>query len=162
MSVTPISESVVLPVEPERAFELFAEGLGSWWPAEYTWAADELEEIAIEPREGGRCFERGPNGFECDWGRVLAWEPPRRLAFTWQIGPDRVPVPDSQRASEVEVRFSAAGQGGTRVDVEHRAFERHGEGGGEYRDGMASDRGWPYMLARYAEVAGSPGGEATA
>jgi uncharacterized protein YndB with AHSA1/START domain len=152
----------VVSAAPERAFELFARELGRWWPAEYTWAADGLEEIAIEPRVDGRCFERGPRGFECDWGRVLAWEPGAGLAFSWQIAPDRVPVPDSDRASEVEVRFSDAGRDATRVNLEHRGFERHGEGGAGYRAGMASERGWPYILARYAEFAGAPGGEASA
>jgi uncharacterized protein YndB with AHSA1/START domain len=83
---------VAAPVE--RAFATFSDGLAGWWPREYTWAQDTLETIAIEPREGGRCFERGPHGFHCDWGRVLAWDPPDRLAFTWQIGPDRVPEPN--------------------------------------------------------------------
>lgn len=156
-----IKEAVVVPAAPERAFALFADELASWWPAEYTWAADGLEQIAIEPRVDGRCFERGPRGFECDWGRVLAWEPGARLAFSWQIGPDRVPVPDSDRASEVEVRFADAGKGATRVELEHRGFERHGEGGADYRAAMASERGWPYILARYADSAEAPAGAAS-
>ena len=99
---------------PERAFDAFTGGLSSWWPAEYTWAQSTLEGIAIEPKEGGRCHETGPHGFSCDWGRVLACEPPQRLVFTWQISPDRTPQPDPE-----------------------------GEG---YRDALASEPGWPFML----------------
>ena len=139
---------------PERAFARFAEELGAWWPREYTWSGDALEAIGIEPREGGMCFERGPHGFRCDWGRMLAWEPPDRLVFTWQIGPSREPVPDPARASEVEVRFAPAAEG-TRVTLEHRDFARHGDAGPGYRDALGSEQGWPYMLAR---VAGSAHG----
>ena len=109
-----------------------------------------LEDIGIEPREGGHCFERGPDGFTCHWGRVLAWDPPARLVFAWQIAPDRVPEPNPAKASEVEVRFDPAGPSGTRVELEHRAFARHGESGDTYRQAMASPEGWPLLLDRYA------------
>jgi uncharacterized protein YndB with AHSA1/START domain len=98
-----IHQIMTVPMSVEHAFKIFAEGLASWWPAEYTWSQDVLETIAIEPGEGGRCFERGPHNFECDWGRVLTWEPPHRLAFTWQISPKREPEPNPAKASEVEV-----------------------------------------------------------
>lgn len=75
----------------ERAFAVFTDGLATWWPREYTWARDVLETIAIEPREGGRCYERGPHNFQCDWGRVLAWNPPHQLVISWQISPRREP-----------------------------------------------------------------------
>jgi uncharacterized protein YndB with AHSA1/START domain len=111
-----------------------------------------LDTIAIEPRAGGRCFERGPHGFECDWGRVLAYDPPRRLAFLWQISPRREPVSDPARASEVEVVFVAEVDT-TRVELTHRGFERHGDGAAEYREAMASEQGWPYLLRCYADAA---------
>jgi len=76
-----------VPVPPRRAFEVFVDEFGSWWPAEYSWSGETLVRIAIEPRTGGMCVEVGPHGFRCDWGRVLAYEPPRRLVFSWQIGP---------------------------------------------------------------------------
>ena len=126
----------------------------AWWPPEYTWAQQSLAEIAIEPAEGGRCYERGPHGFSCDWGRVLAWEPPDRLVFTWQISPQRVPQPDPARSSEVEVRFAAEGASATRVELEHRHFERHGEGADGYRAAMTSEHGWPLLLERFAAAAG--------
>jgi uncharacterized protein YndB with AHSA1/START domain len=140
-----IRHAVSVPVPPERAFVAFVEELGAWWPREYTWSGDVLERIGMEPREGGLCTELGPHGFRCDWGRVLAYEPPHRLVFTWQIGPSREPVPDPARATEVEVRF-----GDGRVELEHRGFDRPGAGGEDYRAGLASDQGWPYMLGRYA------------
>lgn len=138
-----------VPAPANRAFELFTDDLSTWWPAEYTWAQETLETIAIEPEEGGRCFERGPHGFECDWGRVLTWDPPRRLVFTWQISPERVPEPNPNRTSEIEVRFEEEGPSTTRVAFEHRGFARHGDGGAGYRAAMASSQGWPYILDRY-------------
>jgi uncharacterized protein YndB with AHSA1/START domain len=149
----PIRQELTVPVSPDRAFEAFTDDLATWWPPEYTWSAGVLEMIAIEPRTGGRCYERGPHGFSCDWGRVTACEPPARLAFLWQIAPDRTPQPDPDRASEVEVRF-AEQDGSTRVAFEHRAFERHGDEGAAYREGMASDPGWPMLLRRYAAALG--------
>lgn len=147
--VKPIERSVVVPVPRDRAFEHFTSRLHHWWPREYTWSQDVLERIAIEPREGGRCFEEGPDGFRCDWGRVLVWEPPNRLVFRWQIGPDRAPEPDPNRASEVEVRFVEEGPAAARVELEHRGFARHGEGSETYRASLAADEGWTYLLERY-------------
>lgn len=149
-----INHSVVVPVPPDRAYQVFTDGLASWWPAEHTWSGSEaLAAIGIERGAGGLCYEIGPHGFRCDWGRVLVWDPPRRLVFSWQVGPQREPVPDPDRASEVEVRFDVADEGGTRVALEHRGFERHGPGGDEYRRGMSSAQGgWPYLLERFAKT----------
>ena len=144
----PILQAVTVPVPVEEAFSAFV-GLARWWPREYTWAADTLEDIGIEPGEGGLCYERGPHGFTCHWGRVLTWEPPTGLVLAWQISPDRVPEPNPAKASEVEIRFHPAGSG-TRVELEHRALARHGDAGGAYRQGMASPEGWPRLLDRYA------------
>jgi uncharacterized protein YndB with AHSA1/START domain len=145
----PIREAVTVPVPVDQAFAAFAD-LARWWPREYTWAADTLEDIGIKPREGGLCYERGPHGFTCHWGRILAWEPPTRLVITWQIAPDRVPEPNPAKASEVEVRFHPAEPSGARVELEHRALARHGDGADAYRQGMASPAGWPHILGRYA------------
>jgi uncharacterized protein YndB with AHSA1/START domain len=154
VSPPPIRHELTVPVSQGRAFEAFTDGLATWWPPEYTWSAGVLETIAIDPRTGGRCYERGPHGFSCDWGRVTACEPPARLVFLWQIAPDRTPQPDPGRSSEVEVRFADEGGSTTRVALEHRAFERHGDEGGAYREGMASDQGWPELLRRYAAALG--------
>lgn len=143
------TRTVQAPID--RAFALFTEELSSWWPSEYTWSKDTLDTIAIEPAEGGRCFERGPHGFECDWGRVLDWEPPRRLVFSWQISPTRVPEPNPEKASTVEIQFEADGPETTRIAFEHRDFANHGDGSAEYRAAMASPRGWDYILERYED-----------
>lgn len=134
---------------PDEAFARFTDGLGEWWPPEYTWSGSSLVTIEMAPGEGGLCTERGPHGFRCDWGRVVAWEPPARVAFTWQISPSRVPQPDPRLASTVDVRFTAEGDR-TRVDLTHTGFEWHGDGAEHYRDAMASSQGWAAILARFA------------
>jgi len=145
-----VRSSLTVPCTPEHAFAAFTEAFGSWWPPEYTWSQRALEAIGIEPGEGGACFELGPYGFHLDWGRVLAWEPPRRLVFSWQIGATRVPEPDPARSSEVEVRFEPDGDDGTRVELVHRDFARHGEEAAGYRAAMGSEQGWDFILRRFA------------
>jgi uncharacterized protein YndB with AHSA1/START domain len=147
-----LRRSVTVPVDPGHAFDVFATAMAQWWPPEYTWAGPTLQWIGLEPRVGGPCFERGPHGFRCDWGRVLLWQPPRRLVLAWQISPSRAPEPDPERASEVEVGFAADGEGGTRVELEHRHISRHGEGSDAYREAMASPHGWSLILERYAAL----------
>lgn len=134
-----------LPTSAERADAVFTDGFASWYPGEYTWSRDVLETIGIEGRKGGRCFERGPHGFWIDWGRVLVWEPPTRLVFSWQIGPGREPVPDPGGASEVELRFHEEGPHNTRIEYEHRALSRHGGAAEGYLEALSSEQGWPYM-----------------
>lgn len=151
--VPPIRYTVMLPVPVERAFALFTEELTTWWPPEYTWSQDVLEAIVIEPCVGGRCYERGPHGFMCDWGRVLIWDNAHRLVFTWQISPKREPQPDAEKASEIEVHFEREGGDKTRVELEHREFARHGEGAKEYRAALASQEGWGYILECYVAAA---------
>lgn len=143
---------VTVPVARRLAFHAFTWGLGGWWPREYTWSREVLVSIGMEPHAGGLCHETGPFGFTCHWGRVLAWELPRRLVLAWQIGPTRAPEPDPARASVVEVTFTAIGDR-TLVRLTHLGFERHGEGADEYRRGMASPFGWPYILAHYVDQA---------
>jgi uncharacterized protein YndB with AHSA1/START domain len=145
-----MSHEITVSASPERAFAVFTEQMTSWWPPEYTWAQKTLEEIAVEPREGGHCYERGPHGFRCDWGRGVTCEPPARIAFTWQISPQRVPQPDPALASLVEVRFEPGGESGTRVLLAHRHFSRHGEGAEGYEAAMNSPQGWPLLLERFA------------
>ena len=151
MSAAAAHSSVRVALPPEQAFERFTEAFGDWWPPEYTWSRHALERIGIEPGEGGLCYELGPHGFRLDWGRVTAWEPGARLAFLWQIGPTRVPEPDPGRASEVDVRFEADGEGGSRVTLTHAGFERHGDGAEGYRAAMDSPQGWDRILGRFAE-----------
>lgn len=147
-----ISHTVTVELPLEAAFARFVDDLGDWWPREYTWSGDVLEEIGIEPRQGGMCFERGPHGFRCDWGRILAFEAPHRLVLSWQIGPRREPVPDPGRASEVEIRFTEGDGRTTHLELRHHAFDRHGEEGAGYSAALGSERGWPYILGRYADA----------
>ncbi|MGC1215234.1 MAG: SRPBCC family protein [Micromonospora sp.] len=143
-----LRSSLLAPASAEQAFAVFTGALADWWVREYTWSGPEaLAELGIEPRAGGMLYEIGPYGFRSDWGRVLTWDPPRRLVFTWQIGPDRVPVPDPARASEVEVVFAPEGPDRTRVEVEHRDFDRHGEAAEGYRKALTA--GWHDLLCRY-------------
>ena len=144
-----MTHRISVAATPEAAFAAFTEGMTAWWPPEYTWSHKVLQEIGIEPREGGHCFETGPHGFRCDWGRVVTCEPPARIAFTWQISPQRVPQPDPARASLVDVRFAPDGDA-TQVTVVHRHFSRHGEGAPEYEAAMNSGQGWPLLLGRFA------------
>lgn len=148
-----IREEVVVSLPPPRTFGLFTDGVDTWWPRSYTWSGDALVAMVLEPEPGGRCLELGPDGFQCHWGRVLECDAPRRLRFSWQIGPHREPVPDRSLASEVEVTFVAQQEGTTRVVLEHRGFDRHGRLGDAYREALASEHGWPYLLSEFAAAA---------
>lgn len=150
--IAPIRHEVTVDVPPADAFAAFAEGMNAWWPRDLTWSGQLLERIAIEPRVGGHAHEVASGGMRLDWGRVAAWEPPHRLAFSWQVGPARVPEVSPARASQVEVRFDAAPHGRTRVRLVHDGWERHGEGAAAYRDAFDAAGAWPRLLEAYAAV----------
>lgn len=144
--------AVVVAPATDEAFRLFTAGFGRWWPPEFSWSGAELlADIGMEPEVGGALWEYGPYRLRWDWGRILTWQPGELLEFTWQIGADRVPVPDPTRAGAVRVDF-APHRAGTRVEVVHGGWERHGAGGAAYRDDFAM--AWPYALGRYADLAG--------
>lgn len=147
----PIKYHLTVPVSAEQAFEVFVRGLDSWWPEEYTWAGEGLERIAIVPEKNGRCYERGPHGFECDWGRVLRYDPPHSIVFSWQIDPDRVPQPNPEKASEIEILFEDNGSD-TEITFIHRNFEKHGENAESYKEALSSPRGWPYILEKFEKA----------
>jgi uncharacterized protein YndB with AHSA1/START domain len=149
-AVDPVVHQLGVDVGVDDAFATFIDRFSAWWPRESSWSGDVLESMTLDPRPGGLLSEHGPHGFRLDWGRIIAWEPPHRLVFTWQLASDRTPEPNPARASEVEVRFVADGASRTRVELEHRAFDRHGDGAEAYRDGMASADGWPRILEAYA------------
>jgi uncharacterized protein YndB with AHSA1/START domain len=144
-----IHKSLAIPAPAGEAFNRFVHQFRHWWPKEYTWSQQKLRDIFIEPEEGGLCTEIGPHGFRCDWGRVIKYSPPVRIAFKWQIGFDRDPLPDPDKASEVVVDFIADGIRQTTVELHHRAFPNHGEHGDAYRQLMDSTQGWEYILACY-------------
>lgn len=138
---------------PKTAWQAFVDRFADWWPHAYTFSQDALAHIGIEAELGGRCFERDRDGRELAWGTVTAAEPPHRLVFRWQITADRRIEPDPEAASEVQVTFKAADDGGTRVVLEHSGFRRHGGDWRAYRDGMGSEQGWTYCLNRFAQAA---------
>lgn len=144
--------TVGVPIE--KAFRVFTNSFNTWWPRELHIGQAEMAEAILEPREGGRWYERGVDGTECDWGRVLAWEPPHRLLVTWQINGEWQFDPDPQHASEIEVRFIAEGPELTRVELEHRLLERL-VGGQALRDGIGVGGGWSSNLERFAKAASS-------
>ncbi|MBJ7411018.1 MAG: SRPBCC family protein, partial [Phenylobacterium sp.] len=115
--------------------------------------AVEIAQSVFEPRVGGRVYDRGVDGSECQWGRVLAYEPPTRIVFTWDISPRWQIETDLARSSEVEVRFIAEAERRTRVELEHRHLDRHGQGWEGLAAGVRADQGWPLYLQRFAEAA---------
>jgi uncharacterized protein YndB with AHSA1/START domain len=148
---TSVQSSIVVEAPVERAFNVFTEGIGSWFPPEYNLLEVEIEERVFEPREGGHIYDRGTDGTECHWGRVLAFEPPSRVVFSWDIDPRWQIETDPDKTSEVEVQFIAESPERTRVELEHRNLDRHGEGWEQTRASVDSEGGWPGCLRRFAE-----------
>ncbi len=134
----------------EEAFQKFIDHFHDWWPAEYTWSQDKLEKIYIDGSEGGLCTEIGPHGFRGDWGRVTELQPGIKIAMKWQISPRREPIPDPGKASTIQFLFREE-ENNCLIRFEHNDFEKHGEGAAEYREMMASEYGWPYILQRFRE-----------
>jgi len=147
----PIKRSVVVDAPIEHAFEIFTKRFGSFKPVEHNLLAVKIAETVFEPRVGGYLYDRGVDGSECRWARVLAYEPPYRVLLSWNISPRWQIETDPDKASEWEVRFIAETPERTRVEIEHRKFERHGEGWESLRDGVGGDQGWPLYLQRYSE-----------
>ena len=147
-----VTKTITVRAGREHAFAVFTERFFTWWPKSHHIGDADLADAIIEPREGGRWYERGVDGAECDWGRVLAWEPPGRLLLSWHLQGDWHYDPDPARASEIEVRFVAESADVTRVELEHRHLERHDEPE-EVRSGIDSPGGWSGILAAYAEQA---------
>jgi uncharacterized protein YndB with AHSA1/START domain len=147
-----VKRSVTVNASPERAFDVFTTGFSSWWPIESHHIGDTMAvDVVIEPRAGGRWFERDAEGAECVWGFVTAFEPPRRLVLTWHLTPEYKFDPDPDRASEIEVRFTPQ-DGATLVELEHRGFERHAEGGPRIRETVSGTGGWTELLEIYSKA----------
>jgi uncharacterized protein YndB with AHSA1/START domain len=152
---TSVTSSITVEAPAERAFSVFTDEFGSWFPREYNLLAVDIAERTFEARAGGRITDTGSDGTTCSWGRVLAYEPPERVVFSWDISPQWQVEGDPGKTSEVEVRFIPESDGVTRVELEHRHLERHGDGWEQLRDSIAGEGGWPGCLAKYAERVGA-------
>ena len=149
-TATSVQHSITVDAPIERAFEVFTRDFGAFKPPEHNLLSVPIAETIFEPFAGGYLYDRGTDGSECRWARVLAYEPPERVVLTWNIGPTWQIETDPEKVSEWEVRFTAEAADRTRVELEHRHLDRHGEGWEDVRDGVAGDAGWPLYLARYA------------
>ena len=145
----PVRRSIFVNAPQAHAFEVFTSGIGSWWPKTHAIGDAELDKPVIEPREGGRWFQLGLDGSECDIGKVLAWEPPARLLLAWQLDADWHFDPRLQ--TEVEIHFTPEGDG-TRVNLEHRHLERTGDRADEMAEMVGSPGGWTAVLQLYSEA----------
>ncbi len=153
-----VRKSLRVQAPIDRAFSVFVEHMEAWWPATHHIGKTPFEAIFVEPRVGGRWYERDVEGNLCEWGKVLAWDPPHRLTLSWHVGPghdqpDWRADPDPAKASEVEIRFTAEGPGTTRVELEHSKLERHGEGYEQLRALFDGPGAWGHILALYAIAA---------
>jgi uncharacterized protein YndB with AHSA1/START domain len=150
----PIQKSIEVRAEPKRAFEVFTSGMGRWWLRDYSInRGSPIAEVIVEPRVGGRWYERGEDGSECQWGKVLAWEPPGRVEFAWQIqiGDEWRFNPDL--VTELEIRFVPQAGGVTRVELEHRNLDRLAEHAAMAREIFDSPMGWSGLLDAFAREA---------
>jgi uncharacterized protein YndB with AHSA1/START domain len=152
ISAAPVKQSIVVEAPIERAFKVFTEDFGSFKPREHNLLAVPIAETVFEPRVGGSIYDRGIDGSECRWARVLAFEPPHRVLLSWDISPRWQIETDPDKTSEWEVRFIAETPNRTRLELEHRHLERHGDGWEGERQGVEGDQGWPLYLRRFAEL----------
>ena len=145
--------SITVQAPPERAFAVFTTGFSTWCPIESHHIGETMaSEVVMETHAGGRWFERDADGNECDWGYVTEIDPPHRLLLAWHLNPEWGFDPDPAKATEVEVTFTATGDGGTLVELEHRGFEKHGETGVKMRDAVSAPGGWTDLLEMYAKA----------
>ena len=151
-SETLVTKVIVVNVPIAHAFDVFTRRIDLWWPRSHHIGKAEMKEVVIEGCEGGRWYERGVDGSECPWGRVLAWTPPSHVALSWQIDASWSYDPDPERGSRVDVRFSEEAAGRTRVELEHSQLERHLDWK-KVRDSVASPGGWPGILEAFAAKA---------
>jgi uncharacterized protein YndB with AHSA1/START domain len=151
MSIAPIVRTVSVKVSPQRAFDAFTANMGRWWHKDHTIATQPWETVVMEPRVGGKWFERAADGTETQWGKVLAWDPPGRVLLAWQISADWAYDPDL--VTELELSFVDQGNGSTLVTLEHRDLERFGERAAAHSDQLRN--GWPGLLQMYADYAGA-------
>ena len=149
---TAVRTSIEVDAPQQRAFDVFVGDFGRFKPREHNLLQSPIAETVVEAHVGGHFLDRAVDGTECRWARVLAHEPPDRFVFSWDISPTWQVETDPARSSEVEVTFTALDADRTRVTIEHRHLDRHGDGWVGVRDSVADDEGWPLYLQRYAAL----------
>jgi uncharacterized protein YndB with AHSA1/START domain len=152
MPIESVKKQIVVEATPERAFRIFADQ-ARWWPSEHKLFTEELKAVVLEPRVGGRWYQTGVNGASCNIGRVLVWDPPKRMVLAWQLTSEF--KFDTNFMTEVEVRFAPAGPGKTRVELEHRDLDRYGEGARALRESLDSKGGWELSLDHFSRAVAS-------
>jgi uncharacterized protein YndB with AHSA1/START domain len=145
--IEPLRMSFEVACPVERAFQVWTGKISRWWPADHSVSGEDGLLVVLEGKPGGRIFERTPTGVEFDWGEVTVWEPPTRLAYLWHLRRDRAD------ATEVDITFVDQGNSTTRVEIEHRGWERLGAQGKDWRD--ANQGGWSTLLPHYMLAIGS-------
>jgi len=143
---------IVVEAPIEHAFNVFTERFGDFKPPEHNLLQAPIAETVFEPKVGGHIYDRGTDGSECRWARILAYDPPDRVVFSWDISPQWTIETEADNTSEVEVTFVAETPERTRVELEHRHIDRHGPGWQAVSEGIANDEGWPLYLQRYAAL----------
>ena len=146
----PVRKSITVKAPPERAFTVFTANMGRWWLRSHTINASPMKDIVLEPRAGGRWYEIGEDGSQCEWGKVEVFDPPRRVLLLWQIGAQW--KYDPTLVTQVDVKFIQVGES-TRVELEHRHLERMGVGADSVRQAVDSPNGWSGLLAAFAQTA---------
>ena len=147
-----VRKDVIVAAPIETAFTVFTQRFGDFKPPEHNLLAAPIAETVFEPVVGGNIVDRAVDGSECRWARILAYDPPHRVVFSWDIGPTWTVETDPALTSEVEVTFTVAGPGRTRVELEHRHIDHHGPGWQSVLDGIDGAEGWPLYLSRYAAL----------
>jgi uncharacterized protein YndB with AHSA1/START domain len=150
-----VRRKMIVNAPIDKAFTVFTDRFGDFKPPEHNLLRVPIAETVFEPKVGGHIYDRGTDGSECRWARILAYDPPHRVVFSWDIGPTWQVEPDLDRTSEVEVTFTAETPDRTRIELEHRHLDRHGPGWESVRDGVGHDQGWPLYLDRYAALLGA-------
>lgn len=146
-----VTRTLTVPLTTTKTFELFTARMGDYWPKEHSIGSSAIADVVVEPRVGGRWFERGVDGSDCDWGRVAVWEPPHRVVLLWQLTADWKFDPDFE--TEVEVSFADAGPGHTKVELRHRNLQRYGDRAEPMRTALGSPGGWSAILGQFEQFA---------
>jgi hypothetical protein len=148
-----VRKNIRVRVPIERAFSVFVEQMETWWPAEHHIGVNPFQSIIVEPRVGGRWYERDSEGKDCEWGTVRSWDPPRLVTLSWHLGPDWRYTADLAKSSDVAIRFTSEGPAATLVELEHSGIERHGEGYEQLRMALDSPNAWTRTLEEFANAA---------